>query len=40
LAWDAGKGFELPVMHRTGMLVLAATVVLTAGFWIIGFLVW
>ncbi len=40
LAWDACKGFELPVMHRTGMLVLAATVVLTAGFWIIGFLVW
>jgi len=40
LAWDAGKGYELPVMHRTGMLVLAATVVLTAGFWIIGFLVW
>jgi succinate dehydrogenase / fumarate reductase cytochrome b subunit len=40
LAWDAGKGYELPVMHRTGILVLAATAVLTVGFWVIGFLVW
>jgi succinate dehydrogenase / fumarate reductase cytochrome b subunit len=40
LAWDAGKGFELPDMHRTGWIVVGATVVLTVGFWIIGFLVW
>ena len=40
LAWDAGKGYDLPTMHRTGMLVLAATAVLTVGFWVIGFLVW
>jgi succinate dehydrogenase / fumarate reductase cytochrome b subunit len=40
LAWDAGQGYELPTMHRTGVLVLAATAVLTVGFWIIGFLVW
>jgi succinate dehydrogenase / fumarate reductase cytochrome b subunit len=41
LAWDAGKGYELPTMHRTGYLVLAATVILTAVFWVIaGFLVW
>jgi succinate dehydrogenase / fumarate reductase cytochrome b subunit len=40
LAWDAGRGFDLPVMHFTGWLVIGATVVLTAGFWIIGFLVW
>ena len=40
LAWDAGKGFELPAMHRSGTLVLAATVILTVGFWVIGFLVW
>lgn len=40
LAWDAGKGFELPAMHRTGRIVFAATAVLTVGFWVIGFLVW
>jgi succinate dehydrogenase / fumarate reductase cytochrome b subunit len=40
LAWDVGKGFELPNMHLTGWIVLGATVVLTVGFWIIGFLVW
>jgi succinate dehydrogenase / fumarate reductase cytochrome b subunit len=40
LAWDAGHGYELPTMHRTGYLVLAATVVLTVAFWVIGFLVW
>jgi succinate dehydrogenase / fumarate reductase cytochrome b subunit len=40
LAWDAGHGYELPTMHRTGYVVLAATVVLTVVFWVIGFLVW
>ncbi len=40
LAWDAGRGFELPAMHRNGRTVLAATVVLTVVFWIIAFLVW
>jgi succinate dehydrogenase / fumarate reductase cytochrome b subunit len=40
LAWDAGRGFELPSMHRNGWTMLAATVVLTVGFWIIAFLVW
>jgi succinate dehydrogenase / fumarate reductase cytochrome b subunit len=40
LAWDAGRGFDLPTMHLTGWLVVGATVVLTVGFWIIGFLVW
>jgi succinate dehydrogenase / fumarate reductase cytochrome b subunit len=40
LAWDAGHGYELPTMHRTGYLVLAATVILTVVFWVIGFLVW
>ncbi len=40
LAWDAGKGFDLPSMHRNGWIVLGATAVLSAGFWIIGFLVW
>ncbi len=40
LAWDAGKGYELPTMHRTGNLVFVATAVLTVIFWVIGFLVW
>jgi len=40
LAWDAGWGFALPVMHRSGWTVVAATAVLTVGFWVIAFLVW
>ena len=40
LAWDAGKGFELAAMHRNGWIVLALSLLLTAGFWVIGFLVW
>jgi succinate dehydrogenase / fumarate reductase, cytochrome b subunit len=40
LSWDAGKGFELPDMHRNGMLVFAATIILTVVFWVIAFLVW
>jgi succinate dehydrogenase / fumarate reductase cytochrome b subunit len=33
LTWDAGKGYELPTMHRSGVLVFAATIILTVGFW-------
>ncbi|MGE4481833.1 succinate dehydrogenase, cytochrome b556 subunit [Acidocella sp.] len=40
LSWDAGKGFELPDMHRSGKLAFAATIVLTVVFWVIAFLVW
>jgi len=40
LAWDAGKGFELPTMHRSGWTVVAATFILTLAFWVIGFLFW
>ena len=40
LAWDAGRGFELPAMHRNGWLVVAGTVILTVVFWAIGFWVW
>jgi succinate dehydrogenase / fumarate reductase cytochrome b subunit len=39
LAWDAGKGFELPTMHRTGAIVIGATIILTVAFWAIAFLV-
>ena len=34
LAWDAGYGFELPDVYRSGYAVLAATVVLTALAWL------
>ena len=36
LAWDAGRGFELPAMHRSGWTVIAATVILTILFWAVG----
>ncbi len=39
LAWDAGYGFELPTVHLTGKLVLAATAVLSVLTWIIIFAV-
>lgn len=37
LAWDAGLGFELPAVTRSGWLVLAATLALTAAAWIWGY---
>jgi succinate dehydrogenase / fumarate reductase cytochrome b subunit len=40
LAWDAGKGFELPDMHRSGGLVVAATAILTIAFWALAFFIW
>jgi len=35
LFWDIGVGFSLPVMRRTGLAVLAFTVVMTALTWFI-----
>lgn len=40
LAWDSGKGFELPDMHRNGKLVFTGTVALTVLFWVVALLVW
>jgi succinate dehydrogenase / fumarate reductase cytochrome b subunit len=40
LVWDAGRGFELSVMHRSGWTMLAVSVLLTVGFWVIGLVVW
>ncbi len=40
LAWDAGKGFELPDMHRSGGVVVAATAILTIAFWALAFFIW
>lgn len=37
LAWDAGWGFELPTVYRTGWAVLIATVILTLAAWTLGY---
>ena len=34
LAWDAGYGFDIRTAYRTGYLVLASTVVLSAAAWV------
>ncbi|SMF74982.1 succinate dehydrogenase subunit C [Tistlia consotensis] len=36
LAWDAGLGFELPTVYRSGWAVLVGTAVLTLLAWIVG----
>lgn len=36
LAWDAGVGFDLPQVHRSGRAVLIATAVMTLLTWIVG----
>jgi succinate dehydrogenase / fumarate reductase cytochrome b subunit len=36
LCWDAGLGFELPRLHATGKVMVAASVVLTLLTWIVG----
>ena len=37
LFWDAGRGFELKTAYNSALGVVAATVVLTAIAWIVGF---
>ena len=37
LAWDAGYGFSLPVMTRSGIAVLIAAAVLTVLAWVLGY---
>lgn len=39
LFWDAGYGFELPTVQRSGLAVLAATAVLTVVSWIAAYVV-
>ena len=36
LFWDAGRGFELATLARTGWAVVAGTVLLTGAAWVIG----
>jgi len=33
LFWDAGRGFEMPQANASAWFVLVATIILTAGFW-------
>lgn len=35
LVWDAGRSLELPAVYRSGWLMVAASVVLTAAFWLL-----
>jgi len=37
LFWDMGKGFELPVMRKTGMVAVIASVVLTLLTWVLAY---
>jgi succinate dehydrogenase / fumarate reductase cytochrome b subunit len=38
LMWDAGHGFDLPTVHRTGWAVVALSLGLTAALW--AFAIW
>lgn len=40
LAWDAGYGFAKPVFHKTALITIAATVILTLLIWAIGLSLW
>ncbi len=37
LCWDAGVGFELPTVYRSGWMVVWASVILTFAAWIWGY---
>jgi succinate dehydrogenase / fumarate reductase cytochrome b subunit len=37
LAWDAGWGFALPAVYKSGYAVLVGTAVMTIGAWLIGY---
>ena len=37
LFWDAGKGFELPTMRKSGMAAIIMSVVLTLLTWIVAY---
>ncbi len=39
LAWDAGYGFSLPAVTKSGMAVFGATAVLTLAAWIAGLVI-
>ena len=33
LLWDAGRGFDIPTVYKTGYTVFALTVIVTAAIW-------
>jgi succinate dehydrogenase / fumarate reductase, cytochrome b subunit len=35
LLWDTGWGFEIPQVYRSGYAVVALTIVVTAGIWLV-----
>lgn len=35
LMWDSGAGYDIPTTQATGWVVVAGTVVLTAGLWLV-----
>ena len=37
LFWDAGHGFSLPAVYRSGWLVVAASIALTLASWTLGY---
>jgi succinate dehydrogenase / fumarate reductase cytochrome b subunit len=37
LAWDAGWGFELPVVYKTGWAAIAGAIALTLVAWLVGY---
>jgi succinate dehydrogenase / fumarate reductase cytochrome b subunit len=39
LFWDAGRGFELRTIYASGWTVVATSVILTIGLWIVGFFI-
>ncbi|HWX50268.1 MAG TPA: succinate dehydrogenase, cytochrome b556 subunit [Roseomonas sp.] len=40
LMWDAGYGYDIPTVHRTGRAVLVGTGVLTVLTWFIAIIAW
>jgi succinate dehydrogenase / fumarate reductase cytochrome b subunit len=40
LVWDAGYGFAIPTVYKTGKAMLVATAALTVLTWIVGLVVW
>jgi succinate dehydrogenase / fumarate reductase, cytochrome b subunit len=40
LAWDAGHGFDIPTVYRTGWMVLIGTAVMTVLTWVLAIMFW
>ncbi len=40
LIWDAGRGFDMPSVYRSGRIVLIATPIMTILTWILALMFW